>query len=40
MNFRIKRIIRQVINSPGRLNLKLQSDKDEDIGSENVFLRD
>ena len=36
MNSRIKRSIRQVINFPRRLNPRLQSDKDEETGSENV----
>ena len=36
MNSRIKRSIRQVINFPRRLNPGLQSDKDEETGSENV----
>ena len=37
MNSRIKRSIRQVINFPRRLNPGLQSDKDEETGSENVI---
>ena len=37
MNSRIKWSIRQVINFPRRLNPGLQSDKDEETGSENVI---
>lgn len=37
MNSRIKRSIRQVINFRRRLNSGLQSDKDEETGSENVI---
>ena len=37
MNSWIKRSIRQVINFPRRLNPGLQSDKDEETGSENVI---
>ena len=37
MNSQIKRSIRQVINFRRRLNPGLQSDKDEETGSENVI---
>ena len=37
MNSRIKRSIHQVINFRRRLNSGLQSDKDEETGSENVI---